>query len=104
MTNRRSTKRTSPAAPGVKILITTASIAATLGGWAVFASAPPPPVTEALTPITEAIDALPPTEAPDQAALPTIPALPTLVPQAAMPTQPAASAAAQAPDATATQT
>lgn len=41
-------KKTAPAtgAPGTKVLITTAAVAATLGGWALFAGETPEPVTE----------------------------------------------------------
>ena len=43
MTQRKSSKRPSGAA-GVKALIATASVAATLAGWAVLPSNDPPPV------------------------------------------------------------
>jgi hypothetical protein len=83
MTNPREPQRPARPPHGVKTLIAAASVAATLSGWAAFSTAgpTPAPVTDALTPIAEAIGALPPTQPVALApAVPTFPALPTLVP------------------------
>jgi hypothetical protein len=67
----KSTKKPVTSAPGVKVLITAASLAATLGGWAVISATAPQPTTA-------------PAPAPEQAAPRTVSIklapLPTLVP------------------------
>lgn len=72
MAPAKSVKKPNTSAPGVKILITAASLAATLGGWAVISAKEPKPTA-------------PP--APMQAAIPAVTIklapLPTLVPQIA---------------------
>jgi len=45
MTANRPTKKPASSAPGVKMLITAASLAATLGGWALISSTEAKPVT-----------------------------------------------------------
>jgi hypothetical protein len=54
MATGKSSKRPATSAPGVKLLITAASLAATLGGWAVF-SAKEPKLTVA--PVSEPVAA-----------------------------------------------
>lgn len=80
MTKHFSPRRVAkPGAPGLRALLTTTSIAATLGGWALFATHDT--VTDTL-PSSQALEA-PVTQqtfAVDIPALPTIQPLPTLVP------------------------
>jgi hypothetical protein len=71
-------KKPNTGAPGVKLLITAASLAATLGGWAMISS-------------DETKPALPPAPASNQVAVPAVTIklapLPTLVPAIASPAQ-----------------
>jgi hypothetical protein len=71
MTSAKSSKKPATSAPGVKLLITAASLAATLGGWAVISAQEPKPAAA-------------PTLAPAQVAAPVVTIklapLPTLVP------------------------
>jgi hypothetical protein len=69
MASAKSSKRPATSAPGVKTLITAASLAATLGGWALISAKEPQPAT-ALVPVQVAAPAVTIKLAP----------LPTLVP------------------------
>ncbi len=68
-----------PGTPGIKVLLTTTSVAATLAGWALFATHEPP--TEML-PAQQAVEAPLPQQAfaINVPAFPPIESLPTLVP------------------------
>ena len=72
MAPAKSAKKPNTSAPGVKLLITTVSLAATLGGWAVISAKEPKPAAA-------------PAPVPAQAAVPAVTIklapLPTLVPQ-----------------------
>jgi hypothetical protein len=71
MTQPRTTKRPK-GVPGVKVLLTAASLSATLGGWAALTAAEPAPAAPDPTPAPAAVAAvLPPLD---------LPVLPTLVP------------------------
>jgi len=77
MSQPRSAKRRPPGPREIKALIAAASVATTLGGWAVFASAAPPADPTAPPPLS-LVAALPPEPAP--LVLPTLGPLPTVVP------------------------
>jgi hypothetical protein len=78
MKPNKPVKKPSTSAPGVKLLITAASVAATLGGWALISSNEPAPAPA-------------PVPATDQAAAPVVTIklapLPTLVPEVKLQSQ-----------------
>ena len=79
MTTSKSARRAATTAPGVKLLITAASFAATIGGWALIGAKDNSTVIPAATPITlpQPVSALTINFAP----------LPTLVPPPALQSQ-----------------
>ncbi len=73
MASQKSAKKPATTAPGMKMLIAAASVAATLGGWALISSnEKPPAVTESPAPIAAAVE--------DKVIKINLEPLPTLVP------------------------